>query len=65
MNCLNAVKVLKSRYQYLKVVLSIGGWAGNNDVYAIAAKDSATRTVFAVTAKQLITDYGLNGIDRK
>ncbi|POS83043.1 hypothetical protein EPUL_005879, partial [Erysiphe pulchra] len=60
--CINSLMRLKKQYNYLKVILSIGGGSGSGN-FASVASNAATRDNFARTAKGLVDRFGFDGID--
>ncbi|RPB19669.1 hypothetical protein L211DRAFT_591992 [Terfezia boudieri ATCC MYA-4762] len=61
--CLQAFGKLKLEYKHLKVILSVGGGGNGSQHFAQVASDASSRGIFANTAKQLVVQYGLDGID--
>ncbi|KAF9633558.1 putative class v protein [Lasiodiplodia theobromae] len=61
--CLRSFVELKKKYTVLRVVLSVGGGGAASAPFPAAASTDETRERFAQTAKQLVMDYGLDGID--
>jgi len=53
---------LKRSHPSLKVLLSLGGWGGCKNCSPVFATEEG-RTSFAVSVKELITKYNLDGID--
>ncbi|KAF9691758.1 hypothetical protein EKO04_010408 [Ascochyta lentis] len=58
----NQLYKLKQKYRNLKVVLSVGGWSYRAN-FKTALATNATRTRFAQSALQLVTDLGIDGLD--
>lgn len=58
---LRALIALKKQNPNLKVLLSVGGWG--MDGFANIAADDAKRAVFARSCKQVMDEFGLDGID--
>ncbi|SMR61949.1 unnamed protein product [Zymoseptoria tritici ST99CH_1E4] len=56
------VKLKKEQYPHLKVLLSIGGGSGSKNFSNVAA-DPVKRRTFCETARQLVDDFDLDGID--
>ncbi|SMY29793.1 unnamed protein product [Zymoseptoria tritici ST99CH_1A5] len=56
------VKLKKEQYPHLKVLLSIGGGSGSKNFSNVAA-DPVKRRTFCETARQLVGDFDLDGID--
>lgn len=63
--CLRSFAELKKKYSVLRVVLSVGGGGVASEPFPAAASTDETRERFAATAKDLVTTYGLDGIDGK
>ncbi|KAF2146675.1 glycoside hydrolase family 18 protein [Aplosporella prunicola CBS 121167] len=61
--CLRSFAQLKEKYTILRVVLSVGGGGKGSEPFAHVAHHEETRHTFARTAKDLVTEYGLDGID--
>ena len=61
--CLNALTNLKQQYPLLKVILSVGGGGPGSAPFAEVASSGTTRNTFAMSARALIDEYGLDGID--
>jgi chitinase len=55
------LQALKARNPDLKLLVSVGGWRAKN--FSDAALTDSSRAVFAESAVDLITRYGLDGID--
>lgn len=51
------------RHGHLKVILSVGGGGKGSDNFASVAANPTTRERFASSAKELVLEYGLDGID--
>lgn len=61
--CLRSFQNLKTKHSHLKVVLSVGGGGKGSDNFAAVAANHASRERFAHTARELVNEYGLDGID--
>ena len=61
--CLNALNALKQHQPHLKVILSIGGGGPGSAPFAEVASNRTTRDTFAISARALVDEYGLDGID--
>ena len=61
--CLNALNDLKQQYPLLKVILSIGGGGPGSAPFAEVASSGTKRNTFAMSARALVDEYGLDGID--
>ena len=60
--CLGSFMRLKKQYDYLKLILSIGG-AGASQNFAHVASCAAARDNFARSARGLVDASGFDGID--
>lgn len=56
------VKLKKEGFPHLRVLLSIGGGSGSKDFPSIAT-DSSKRKKFCETARQIVDDFELDGVD--
>ncbi|KAI9759637.1 MAG: Vacuolar protein sorting-associated protein 53 [Chaenotheca gracillima] len=61
--CLLALVSFKQQYPHLKIILSIGGGGPGSQNMSIVAASRTARQNFAVSALDLVTNYGLDGID--
>lgn len=61
--CLGAFADIKRRYPHLKLLLSIGGGGPASESFAAVAANSNTRERFGRTARGLVLQYRLDGID--
>jgi len=61
--CLRSFQNLKAKHAHLKVVLSVGGGGKGSDNFAGVAANHASRERFGHTARELVKEYGLDGID--
>lgn len=59
---IGALQILKQRNPHLKVSISIGGWT-KSQAFPDIAKSANARRTFANSCNELITNYGLDGID--
>ncbi|KAI9802229.1 MAG: hypothetical protein M1825_002950 [Sarcosagium campestre] len=62
LGCLRAFAALKQSNPHLKVILSVGGGAGSAH-FPSAASCNRNRQRFARTARSIVHDFGLDGID--
>lgn len=63
--CLNAFVQLKQQYSQLRVILSVGGQGKGSEHFAAVAHSRSKTEVFVRSARQLVDQYGLDGIDGK
>lgn len=61
--CLRSFQQLKSQYQHLKVILSVGGAGNGSEPFAAVTANPAARETFARSCRELCIDYDLDGID--
>ncbi|OCK74185.1 glycoside hydrolase family 18 protein [Lepidopterella palustris CBS 459.81] len=61
--CLNSFAALKKKYTVLRVVLSVGGGGKGSEPFAEVARHAASRDRFAQSARDLVMQYCLDGID--
>lgn len=61
--CLSAFVQLKQQYSQLRVVLSVGGQGKGSENFASVAHSRSKTEVFVRSARQLVDQYGLDGID--
>jgi chitinase len=61
--CLRAFTQMKQQYSELKVILSVGGGGKGSENFARVARNPAAVQVFAKTARELVDEFGLDGID--
>ncbi|KAF3398911.1 Endochitinase B [Talaromyces pinophilus] len=61
--CLRAFIQLKQQYPQLKVILSIGGGGKGSENFAKVATDPAAVANFAYSARALVDQFGLDGVD--
>lgn len=63
--CLRAFTQLKRQYSELKVILSVGGGGKGSENFARVARKPQAVETFARTARALVDEYQLDGIDGK
>jgi chitinase len=63
--CLRAFAQLKQQYPQLKVILSVGGGGKGSENFASVARNPAAVAVFASSARALVDQFGLDGIDSR
>lgn len=61
--CLGAFSAIKRRYPHLKLLLSIGGGGPAGQSFAAVAANPVARENFGRTARDLVRQYRLDGID--
>ncbi|OJI96321.1 hypothetical protein ASPVEDRAFT_157741 [Aspergillus versicolor CBS 583.65] len=61
--CLRAFAQLKQQYSKMKLVLSIGGGGKGSENFAAVARSKSRTETFAQSARQLVDQFGLDGID--
>lgn len=61
--CLRAFTQLKQQYPQLKVILSIGGGGKGSENFASVARNPSALARFAQSARELVDQFGLDGID--
>ncbi len=61
--CIRAFTQLKQQYSELKAILSVGGGGQGSLLFASVAADPVAVETFASSARQLVDEYGLDGID--
>lgn len=61
--CLRAFAQLKQQYSEMKVIISIGGGGSGSENFASVARNPPAVENFALTAKHLVDQFGLDGID--
>ncbi|KKK18771.1 hypothetical protein ARAM_004308 [Aspergillus rambellii] len=61
--CLRAFSQLKPQYSKMKLVLSIGGGGKGSENFAAVARSQSRTETFAQTARKLVDEYRLDGID--
>lgn len=63
--CLRAFVQLKQQYSQMRVILSVGGAGKGSENFASVAHSRSKLETFARSARQLVDQYGLDGIDCK
>ncbi|BCR84379.1 glycoside hydrolase family 18 protein [Aspergillus chevalieri] len=61
--CIRAFTQLKPQYSKMKVVLSVGGGGKGSDNFALVAQSQSRLATFVRTARELVDQFGLDGID--
>jgi chitinase len=61
--CLRAFAQLKPQYSKLKLILSIGGGGKGSENFAAVARSKSCTETFAQSARRLVDEFGLDGID--
>ncbi|KAJ5630130.1 Endochitinase B [Penicillium herquei] len=61
--CLRAFVQLKQQYSQMRVILSVGGGGKGSENFAAVAHDPTRLETFVRTARELVDQYGLDGID--
>ncbi|KAH7123670.1 class V chitinase-like protein [Dendryphion nanum] len=61
--CLNSFALLKKKYTMLRVILSVGGGGKGSEPFAGVAHSRSKRKRFAESAVELVTQFGIDGID--
>jgi chitinase len=61
--CLRAFAQLKPQYSQMKLILSIGGGGKGSENFAAVARSQSRTETFAQSARQLVDEFGLDGID--
>ncbi|KAL2859941.1 glycoside hydrolase family 18 protein [Aspergillus lucknowensis] len=61
--CLRAFAQLKPQYSTMKLILSIGGGGKGSENFAAVARSQSRTETFAQSARQLVDEFGLDGID--
>lgn len=60
---LHALKMLKITNPQLRTVLSIGGGGKGSEHFASVARSPLARQTFASSARELVLEYGFDGVD--
>jgi GH18 family chitinase len=63
--CLRAFVQLKQQYSQMRVILSVGGGGKGSEHFAATAHSRTKLETFVRSARQLVDQYGLDGIDGK
>lgn len=61
--CLRAFVQLKQQYSKMRVILSVGGGGKGSENFAAVAHSRSRLDTFVRTARVLVDQYGLDGID--
>ncbi len=61
--CLGAFAALKRQYRHLKLLLSVGGAGAASETFPTVASDPVRRQNFGRSARDLVRNLGLDGID--
>ncbi|KAJ5921611.1 hypothetical protein N7454_009085 [Penicillium verhagenii] len=61
--CLRAFVQLKQQYSQMRVILSVGGGGKGSENFAAVAHNRSKAETFVRTARGLVDQYGLDGID--
>lgn len=61
--CLQAFVQLKQQYSKMRIILSVGGGGKGSENFAVVARSRSGLETFARTARALVDQYGLDGID--
>lgn len=61
--CLRAFAQLKQQYSKMKVILSVGGGGKGSENFALVAQSQSRLEKFVRTSRQLVDEFGLDGID--
>ena len=63
--CLRAFAQLKQQYSKMKLILSVGGGGKGSENFALVARSQARTETFVRSARALVDQFGLDGIDGK
>ncbi|KAI5798793.1 glycoside hydrolase [Geopyxis carbonaria] len=63
LGCLRSFQQLKIQHPHLKVIFSVGGGGKGSEPFAAVAADPDAREQFGRSARELVMQYGLDGID--
>jgi len=63
--CLRSFAALKNQLpnRHLKLILSVGGGGEGSKPFPAMANDFNKRRIFAASARKMVDDFGLDGID--
>lgn len=61
--CIRAFTQLKQQYSKMKVILSVGGGGKGSENFPLVAQSQSRLANFVRSARQLVDEYGLDGID--
>lgn len=61
--CLRAFAQLKQQYSKMRVILSVGGGGKGSDNFAAVANSRSRLDTFVRTARELVDQFGIDGID--
>ncbi|RAL02375.1 glycoside hydrolase family 18 protein [Aspergillus ibericus CBS 121593] len=61
--CLRAFAQLKPQYSKMKLILSVGGGGKGSENFALVARSQARTETFVRSARALVDQFGLDGID--
>ncbi|KAL4884362.1 glycoside hydrolase superfamily [Aspergillus karnatakaensis] len=61
--CLRAFAQLKPQYSKMKLILSVGGGGKGSENFAAVARSQSRTETFAQSARKLVDEFGLDGID--
>lgn len=63
--CLRAFVQLKQQYSKMRVILSVGGGGKGSENFAAVAHNRSCVETFLRSARALVDEFGLDGIDGK
>ena len=63
--CLRAFVQLKQQYSKMRVILSVGGGGKGSENFAAVAHSHSRVETFVRTARELVDQFGIDGIDSK
>ena len=61
--CIRAFTQLKQKYSKMKVILSVGGGGKGSENFALVAQSNSRMDRFVRTARELVDQFGLDGLD--